>query len=199
MFIDLYQRICIAGKTFPTKHVFLISQYSNPHVFNLHLGHSVFWTLCESLCSQPGCSTGASWHGDFSLGSCVCTAMGQTPVLALTAARNICDSGRERVLGDNKICVNQLQAPLPAALAQQTGIFVGNEHKSSRITGPEQCTQCSSCSFGSCPSQCWDGRELGPCGGMSYTPPPLCSWRLLNPPLALSVLERGAAKPCGRE
>lgn len=57
----------------------------------------------------------------------------------------------------------------PAALAQQTGIFVGNEHKSSRIAGPEQCTQRSSCSFGSCPSQCWDWRALGPCGGMSCT------------------------------
>lgn len=66
---------------------------------------------------------------------------------------------------DNKTCVNRLQPLWPSKLEY----FVGNEHKSSRITGPEQCTQRSSCSFGSCPSPCWDWRALGPCGGMSCT------------------------------
>lgn len=44
----------------------------------------------------------------------------------------------EGVSGADTTCVNRLQEPLPAVLAQQTGIFVGKEHESGRIAGSEQ-------------------------------------------------------------
>lgn len=71
------------------------------------------------------------------------------------------------MLGDNKTCVNWLQEPLPAALAQKSGIFVGNEHKSIRMARPERCVQL----------QLWDlpvpvlgGRVLGPLWGHDLHP-----------------------------
>lgn len=91
----------------------------------------------------------------------------------------------------NRTCVNQLQAPLPATLAQQTGIFVGNEDKSSQVAGLEQCTQRSSCSAASCLSHCWDGRELGPRGGVSCTPAPPCRGAIKSPTSIVCLGGRG--------